>query len=363
MLIKESSEKKVGLKPEQPKQTSRHAVAAEEPSPAPAFFARPQRPKPTEVTPEQPEVASASEASELFFAWWPSSYFPNPGWPDVEQNLKCAHRILTTNGFLIVADPENVAGDGKSWVLECKPSIKLPKDADPADLARQCLESEGLRVDAVVQLDESDRTLHVALSPPPQSITSVEVREEPWTKRRTKLLQTIHGVDIARLSTISSVAITKEWMDAHEGANPPMEYVIRETMKRTGQALSVTPTPPPQPEEQHPMCKAAVCVDGSELLSPTLKTPRAKSDRLLSSYRSEIKRAILAQLALKPKATDVEICRGLDGDGSVELPTSWKSKASDRGFFDAYSDAARRHKVEVTIGKVRKDLRKQGLLD
>ena len=109
--------------------------------------------------------------------------------------------------------------------------------------------------------------------------------------------------------------------------------------------------------------EAAVCIDGSELPSPTLKTPRSKSDRLLSSYRSEIKRAILTQLALKPKATDVEICRGLDADGSVELPFSWKSKVSDRGFFDAYSDAVRRHKVEVNISKVRKDLRKLGLLE
>jgi hypothetical protein len=111
------------------------------------------------------------------------------------------------------------------------------------------------------------------------------------------------------------------------------------------------------------LCEAVVCIDGSELPSPTLKTPRSKSDRLLSSYRSEIKRAILTQLALKPKATDGEICRGLDADGSVELPSSWKSKVSDRGFFDAYSDAVRRHKVEVNISKVRKDLRKLGLLE
>jgi hypothetical protein len=111
------------------------------------------------------------------------------------------------------------------------------------------------------------------------------------------------------------------------------------------------------------MCAAAVCIDGSELPSPRLKTQRSKSDRLLSSYRSELKRAILTQLALHPKATDGEICRGLDADGSVELPSSWKSKVSDRGFFDAYSDAVRRHRVEVTISKVRKDLRKRGLLE
>jgi hypothetical protein len=207
---------------------------------------------PSEVAPAQPDEASASEASELFFAWWPSSSFPSPGWPDVVQAFKCAHRILTTNGFLIVADPENVTGDGKSWVLECKPTAKLPTDVDPADLARQCLELKGVKADAVVQLDESDRTLHVALSPPPQPVTSIEVQEEPRTQRRTKLLQKIYGADVAKLSRISSAAITKEWRDAHDGKDLSMDYVARETMRRAGQALGVTPTPPPQPEAQNP---------------------------------------------------------------------------------------------------------------
>jgi hypothetical protein len=237
MPIKKSSEKIVGLK--EPKQTSRHAVAAGEPSLAPASLARPQGPKATEVAPAQPEATSAADPSELFFAWWPSSSFPNPGWPDVVQNFMCAHQILTTNGFLIVADPENVTGDGKSWVLECKPTAKLPKDADPADLARQCLESEGVKADGVVQLDESNRTIHVSLSPPPQPITSVEVQEEPRTKSRTKLLEKIYGADVAKLSNISSAAITKEWKDAHDGENPPIDYVARETMKRAGEAWAL----------------------------------------------------------------------------------------------------------------------------
>jgi len=212
-----------------------------------------QEPKPTEVAPARPELASTSKASELFFAWWPSSSFPNPGWPDVVQNFKCAHRILTTNGFLIVADPENVTGDGKSWVLECKPTAKLPKDADPADLARQYLESEGVKVDEVGQLDESDRTLYVLLGPPPQPITSVEVQEEPQTTRQTKLLQKIYGA-----------------VDAHEGENPPTEYGAREPMKRAGQALGVTPTPLPQPEVQR---VAATSVTGEALGRDRLPPP------------------------------------------------------------------------------------------
>jgi hypothetical protein len=220
------------------------ATVAEVPRPAltSASPAVPQEPKPTEVAPAQPEEANVSEALELFFAWWPSSSFPSPGLPDVVQNFKSAHRILTANGFLIVADPENVTGDGKSWVLECKPTSKLPKDAAPAHLARQYLALEGVKTDEIVLLDESDRTLLVCLSPPPQPVTSVERQEESLTKRRTKLLQKLYGADVANLSRVSSAAVIKEWKDAHNGAAPPMDYVVRETMKQAREALGVTPT-------------------------------------------------------------------------------------------------------------------------
>jgi hypothetical protein len=199
------------------------------------------------VATAQSEEASVSEASELFFAWWPSSSFPSPGWPVVVQKFRDAHRILTTKGFLIVADPENALGDGKSWVLQCKPTARLPKGADPADLATQCLESEGVETDSVVQLDEGDRTIYVSLSPLPKPITSIEVQKEPRTDRRTQLLEKIYGVDVAKLSKISSAAITKEWKDGHGGENPTMDYVARETIKRAEQALGVRQTPSPQP--------------------------------------------------------------------------------------------------------------------
>jgi hypothetical protein len=103
-----------------------------------------------------------------------------------------------------------------------------------------------VKVDEVGELEESDRTLYVLLGPPPQPITSVEVQEEPRTTRRTKLLQKIYGAEVATLSAISSAAITEEWIDAHDGENPPTEYGAREPMKRAGQALGVTPTQLPQ---------------------------------------------------------------------------------------------------------------------
>jgi hypothetical protein len=90
--------------------------------------------------------------------------------------------------------------------------------------------------------------------------------------------------------------------------------------------------------------------------------PHHKRGRAALNYRSEIKRAILVELTRQPRATDAEICRGLDADGAAELPKDWKNKPGDRGFFDAYSDPRTRHKVEVAISKVRRDLRKLGLL-
>jgi hypothetical protein len=83
----------------------------------------------------------------------------------------------------------------------------------------------------------------------------------------------------------------------------------------------------------------------------------------LSQYRSGVKRGILMQLTLNPRATDHDICRGLDADGGIELPATWKTNREDRLFAKAYMDPRRRRKVEVTISKVRTDLRRRGLLD
>jgi hypothetical protein len=83
----------------------------------------------------------------------------------------------------------------------------------------------------------------------------------------------------------------------------------------------------------------------------------------MSDYRSDLKRGILMQLVKKPRATDLEICRGLDADDAVELPLSWKVRPEDRLFAGAYSNPHTRRKVEVAISKVRVDLRKRGLLD
>jgi hypothetical protein len=83
----------------------------------------------------------------------------------------------------------------------------------------------------------------------------------------------------------------------------------------------------------------------------------------LLQYRSGVKRAILVALTKTPTATDADICRTLDADGTEELPTTWRSRSADRSFFVAYSDRRTRHRIEVAISKMRRDLRQRGLLD
>jgi hypothetical protein len=67
-------------------------------------------------------------------------------------------------------------------------------------------------------------------------------------------------------------------------------------------------------------------------------------------------------LTQNPRATDLEISRGLDADGAIELPDGWKTDREDRSFADAYMDSDRRDKVEKQISKVRADMRKVGIL-
>jgi hypothetical protein len=82
----------------------------------------------------------------------------------------------------------------------------------------------------------------------------------------------------------------------------------------------------------------------------------------VAAYRSEVKRFIAYQLLKNPAKTDLEICRALDADGGLDLPNPWKNTPQDRLFKDAYLDPRRRNKVAVAISKVRRDLRKLGVL-
>ena len=82
---------------------------------------------------------------------------------------------------------------------------------------------------------------------------------------------------------------------------------------------------------------------------------------LLSKYRSGIKRAILIELTKNPGASDLEVCRGLDADGSIDVPRTLQAEKKDRPFVAAYSNRlSSRRRVEVAISRVRTDLRKRG---
>ena len=104
--------------------------------------------------------------------------------------------------------------------------------------------------------------------------------------------------------------------------------------------------------------KAASTLAGAEKL-----TKPSVADRL-SKYRSKLKLAIAEQLLLKTRRpTYLEVCRGLDRDGKVKIPASWKKYPTDSSLFvPIYTDKSRKHLVENVIYKVWADLRQWGLL-
>jgi hypothetical protein len=89
--------------------------------------------------------------------------------------------------------------------------------------------------------------------------------------------------------------------------------------------------------------------------------PKPKPTATLD-YRSELKRAVSLVWVINPRATDLDICRRLDADGGVDLPSALNNGGRDRLFVSAYKDPLRRHRLEVTFSRVRKDMRDKGLL-
>lgn len=100
----------------------------------------------------------------------------------------------------------------------------------------------------------------------------------------------------------------------------------------------------------------------TENVKKPLESPKNVPKPLLLKYRSGIKRSILRALAENPQATDAQVCRFLDADGGEELPAGWKNRKEDRSFFAAYANLQTKHKIEIAISKIRRDLRERALL-
>ena len=108
--------------------------------------------------------------------------------------------------------------------------------------------------------------------------------------------------------------------------------------------------------------------NGMPIIAPAQGKPELRENAVFPSkwslpkYRSVIKSAILSYLVQNPDATAAAVCHGLDEDGGVELPKSWKVKPDDRSYFSSYSHPSRRGRIEKTISGIRRDMRKAGLL-
>ncbi len=82
----------------------------------------------------------------------------------------------------------------------------------------------------------------------------------------------------------------------------------------------------------------------------------------LPEYKSPLKRAIRDAFIRTPKTTaTLALCRSLDSQGSVKLPTTLQN-ANDRSLVSVYNDPNRRARLETIVSKVRKDMRDAGFL-
>ena len=163
-----------------------------------------------------------------------------------------------------------------------------------------------------------------------------------WTREDETLTQQLLAARSHRLVEFLEITLEKLAGDAHVLVAQNRDLKVRRHLPES----PTDPQPSDAPQKQR-----------------RDRAPEPKSSAPLSSYRSELKRAILMQITRNPSATDLEVCRGLDADGAVELPSRWKDRASDRLFTDAYSRRDTRRKVETAISKIRADLRNKGLLD
>jgi hypothetical protein len=89
---------------------------------------------------------------------------------------------------------------------------------------------------------------------------------------------------------------------------------------------------------------------------PTIQRFENHKRAPLKSYRSELRRAIATALTKRPNATDLEICKSIDQDGTAEV------SGRDRTLTSAYMDPKRKPGIQTTIIKLLHDLRKRGLL-
>jgi predicted DNA-binding transcriptional regulator AlpA len=99
---------------------------------------------------QQKLKARVDELEQLGFdAAWPPVLFPLR--TDVRELLGRARMLLEGHGFEVANVPDglmNPLGDGKTWVIKCRPTAKISPNQDAAELVWRCLESQGVKVAA-----------------------------------------------------------------------------------------------------------------------------------------------------------------------------------------------------------------------
>jgi hypothetical protein len=290
---------------------------------------------------------------------------------DVLQIALANSDILEDHSVEWAKEHFNILIDGKvnlvkGWIKDVCDEQDLSKPVDTAEDLEEFVFRKTWRAPRLIWMKPSGNC--------PYDPSTAWVREdEPMTERLVEGLSgrfiQLLGIDLDKIAGDAHLRLAKEGRPPQAPKRIATEEVTQEVPVSQPADAKEREVAGPALElgiqQARPLLESSTAARAGGLAQQAQSEQRARaseSDALLLKYRSEVKRAILIQLAQNPRATDLEICRGLDADGSLELPQSWRGNSTDRGFFDAYSDISRRHNVEAAISKVRRDLREQGLL-
>jgi hypothetical protein len=94
-----------------------------------------------------------------------------------------------------------------------------------------------VKVDEVYKLDQDDRTFEVALSPLSRPVTPVEVSRSEAENLQSERLRKGYQINDAGSRIPSNRAFEEDYMRAHNGEKPSMEYSLGQALKRAKESV------------------------------------------------------------------------------------------------------------------------------
>lgn len=105
--------------------------------------------------------------------------------------------------------------------------------------------------------------------------------------------------------------------------------------------------------------QAATPPEVSQAVESKQTRQSTKKPKRITNYRSLLRRTIRSAFLQNPEATDLEVIAFLDAEDALEVPRGLKTKDGEQTFGQVYRiKTKQKHRLEETISKVRRDMRR-----